>query len=292
MEYIDETVALGGELHLLTHCRASLGSAQSFLTTLSFDCLDEWQDVRRRPLAEQAVLLRDPDVRRRLVHAAHHGRYAPDVVRPRFGNMEIVQSPYLPNPTVEAEAARRRVDPVEAMIDIALERDLDVFFFTSFARQDHHDRLLQPLRHWDERQIESTMKHARSVMTFSDSGAHVSQIFDSSIYSHLLAYWVRERQAVSLEEAVHMMTSKPAAVWRLRDRGRLEPGYAADLTVFDAATVAPVLPTVVADLPGGARRIDQRAVGYAATVVNGQVLTRDGEPTDARPGRLLRAVRQ
>jgi N-acyl-D-amino-acid deacylase len=280
MEYIDETVALGGELHLLTHCRASLGSAQSFLTTLSFDCLDEWRDVRRRPLAEQAVLLRDPDVRRRLVDAAHHGRYAPDVVRPRFGNMEIVQSPYLPNPTVEAEAARRRVDPVEAMIDIALERDLDVFFFTSFARQDDDDRLLRLLR------------HPRAAMCFSDSGAHVSQIFDSSIYSHLLAYWVRERQAVSLEEAVHMMTSKPAAVWRLRDRGRLEAGYAADLTIFDAATVAPVLPTVVADLPGGARRIDQRAVGYAATVVNGQVLTRDGEPTDARPGRLLRAVRQ
>jgi N-acyl-D-amino-acid deacylase len=166
------------------------------------------------------------------------------------------------------------------MIDIALERDLDVFFFTSFARQDDDDRLLRLLR------------HPRAAMCFSDSGAHVSQIFDSSIYSHLLAYWVRERQAVSLEEAVHMMTSKPAAVWRLRDRGRLEAGYAADLTIFDAATVAPVLPTVVADLPGGARRIDQRAVGYAATVVNGQVLTRDGEPTDARPGRLLRAVRQ
>jgi N-acyl-D-amino-acid deacylase len=280
MAYIDETVALGGGLHLLTHCRASLGSAQSFLTTLSFDCLDEWQDVRRRPVPEQAVLLRDPDVRRRLVHAAHHGRYAPETVRPRFGRMEIVQSPYLPNPTVAAEAARRRVDPVEAMIDIALERDLDVFFFTSFARQDDDERLLQLLR------------HPRAAMCFSDSGAHVSQIFDSSIYSHLLAYWVRERQVVSLEEAVQMMTAKPAAVWRLRDRGKLAPGYAADLTIFDAATVAPVLPTVVADLPGGARRIDQRAVGYAATVVNGQVLTRDGAPTDARPGRLLRAVRQ
>ena len=84
------------------------------------------------------------------------------------------------------------------MIDIALERDFDVLFFTSFARQDDDDRLVALLR------------HPLSAMCFSDSGAHVSQIFDSSIYSHLLAYWVRERQAITLEEAIQMITSKPA----------------------------------------------------------------------------------
>jgi len=68
----------------------------------------------------------------------------------------------------------------------------------------------------------------------------------------------------------------------------LAPGYGADITVFDPATVAPLLPRVVADLPGGAKRLDQRAAGFAATIVNGQVLMRDGEPTEARPGRLLR----
>ena len=107
--YIEETVALGGGLRPLTHCRASLGSAQSFLTKLAFDCLPEWREIRRRPLREQAVLLRDPDVRRHLVHAAHHGHYDPafgvEAVRPRFGSMEIVLSPYLPNPIVADEAA-------------------------------------------------------------------------------------------------------------------------------------------------------------------------------------------
>jgi N-acyl-D-aspartate/D-glutamate deacylase len=279
--YLEETAALGGKIHLLTHCRAAMGSAQSFLTTLAFDCLPEWQEVRRHPLAEQARQLRDPEVRARLVHAAHHGYYDPafgvEAVRPRFNSMEVVLSPYLPNPIVAEEARRRGVDPVEAMIDIALEHDFDVLFFTSFARQDDDDRLLALLR------------HPLAAMCFSDSGAHVSQIYDSSIYSHLLAYWVREKQAVTIEEAVHMMTAKPAAVWQLDDRGRLAPGCAADITVFDPATVAPLMPKVVADLPGGAQRLDQRAAGFAATIVNGQVLLRDGKPTEARPGRLLRA---
>ena len=125
------------------------------------------------------------------------------------------------------------------------------------------------------------MQHPRTAMCFSDSGAHVSQIFDSSIYTHLLAYWVRERQAMTLEAAIQMMTSRPADIWRLRGRGRLAPGQAADITIFDPDTVAPAMPYVVDDLPGKAKRIEQHAVGFVATIVNGEVLIRDGEPTDA-----------
>jgi N-acyl-D-aspartate/D-glutamate deacylase len=283
LEHLEETAALGGDIRLLSHSRQSLGAAQSFRTNLAFDCLPEWQEVRHRPLAEQAVLLRDPDVRARLVHAAHHGHYDPafgvEALRPRFNRLEVVLSAYLPNPMVSDEARRRGVDPVEAMIDIALETDFDALFFTSFTRQDDDERLLALLR------------HPLAAMCFSDSGAHVSQIFDSSIYSHLLAYWVREREALTVEEAVHMMTAKPAAVWRLADRGRLAEGYAADITIFDPATVAPLLPTVEADLPGAAQRLDQRATGFVATVVNGEIVMRDGVPTEARPGRLLRAAR-
>jgi N-acyl-D-amino-acid deacylase len=100
---------------------------------------------------------------------------------------------------------------------------------------------------------------------------------------------VRERQHLSLEEAISMMTARPADIWRLHGRGRLVPGYGADLTIFDAGTIAPLMPTVVQDLPGGAKRIDQRAEGIAATIVNGRVFTRDGAVTDERPGQLLRA---
>jgi N-acyl-D-amino-acid deacylase len=279
LQLIDETAVRGGDLWALTHCRGVV-SAQSFLTKLGFDRLPEWQAIRERPYAEQKALLRDPDVRERLVHAAHHGdygpTYGPEAGRPKFEKMSVLLSAYMPNPTVADEARRRGVDPVEAMIDIALEHDFDVFFVQHLMSQDEDDLL-------------ELMRHPRTAMCFSDSGAHVSQIFDSSIYTHLLAYWVRERQLLPLEEAVSMITARPADIWRLRGRGRLVPGYGADITIFDPDTIAPLMPRVVEDLPGGVKRIDQRAAGIATTIVNGRVLVRDGQATDDRPGQLLRA---
>jgi N-acyl-D-amino-acid deacylase len=279
VEFLDQVVAEGGEAWGLTHCRGIL-TAQSFLTTLGFDSLPEWQAVRGRPLDEQKVLLRDEAIRRDLVHAAYHGTYGaafgPEARRPDFETMTILETPYGKNPTIAEEARRRRVDPVEAMLDLALERDFDVFFLQSMVPQD-------------EELLLRVMRHPRTAMCFSDSGAHVSQVFDSSIYTHLLAYWVRERQALTIEEAVAMITSQPAAVWRLHDRGRLAPGYAADVTVFDPNEVGPTMPRIVRDQPGDAPRFDQRASGFAATIVNGEVLLRDGQATEARPGRLLRS---
>jgi N-acyl-D-aspartate/D-glutamate deacylase len=126
-------------------------------------------------------------------------------------------------------------------------------------------------------------------MTFSDAGAHVTQIADASIQSHLLAYWVRERQALTLEEAIQSITLQAARAWHLPDRGLLAPGYAADITIFDPDTVAPLLPELVADQPGDAPRLEQRAAGYAMTIVNGEVFTSDGEATSVRAGQLLRS---
>ncbi len=276
---IERTLAQGGEMWGLTHCRGIL-SAQSFLTKLGFDSLAEWQEVRRRPLEEQKALFRDPDVRRNLVHAAYHGEYGeafgPEARRPEFDTTTILQDPIGPNPTIAEEARRRGADPVETMIDVALEQDFDVFFLQSLVPQEE-GLLLELLR------------HPRTAMCFSDSGAHVSQVFDSSIYTHLLAYWVRRRAAFTLEEAIAMITSRPAAMWALADRGLVAPGYAADITVFDPDAVGPVMPHVVHDLPGSAPRIEQRATGFEATIVNGEVLMEGGNPTETRPGRLLRA---
>jgi N-acyl-D-aspartate/D-glutamate deacylase len=100
---------------------------------------------------------------------------------------------------------------------------------------------------------------------------------------------VRERQALTLEEAIPMITSRPASIFRLHDRGLLREGLAADITVFDPEVVAPTMPKLVHDLPAGARRLVQTATGYLATIVNGHVFTSNGEATEARPGQLLRA---
>jgi N-acyl-D-aspartate/D-glutamate deacylase len=175
-----------------------------------------------------------------------------------------------------AEVARQRgCHPAEAMIDLALERDLDLFF-------------LQPIANENQDYALEIMRHPRAVVTFSDSGAHVSQLMDSSLQTHLLSHWVREKQAFTLEQAVRMLTLVPATYWGFADRGLIREGMAADLMVFDPDTIAPEMPEVVDDLPSGARRLVQRARGIAATVVNGEVLLRDGKPTGALPGRLLR----
>jgi N-acyl-D-aspartate/D-glutamate deacylase len=143
----------------------------------------------------------------------------------------------------------------------------------------------------DEEMLLRALRHPRAVMTFSDSGAHLSQIADSSIHTHLLGYWVRDRQEFTLEEAVRMITLAPALAWGFSDRGLLRPGMVADLNVFDPATVGPAVPTLVDDLPGGGRRLEQRSQGFLATLVNGQVTVRDGALTGASPGRLLRTAR-
>jgi N-acyl-D-amino-acid deacylase len=271
---IDDTVAKGGRMYGLTHCRG-VSQIQSFETQLVFDILPEWREVRSRPIDEQRRLLRDPEVRRRLVDAAEHGDYGdrlgPEASRPNFDRLKVMQSAYLRNPSVQELADQRGVKPVEAVLDVALEHDLEMFFMQFYDDTTDAELLAQ-------------LRNPNTAMTFSDSGAHVIRIIDSSIQTHLLAYWVRERQALTLEEAIPMITRQPAMIWRLADRGLLREGYAADLTIFDPETVAP-------DLPAGAQRLSQGAHGYLATVVNGEVFTRDGEATEARPGRLLRARR-
>ena len=105
----------------------------------------------------------------------------------------------------------------------------------------------------------------------------------------MLAHWVREKEALSLEEAVRMLSFEPASAWGFHDRGLLREGLVADLLVFDPARVGPRLPEVSNDLPGGSLRLLQKSDGIAATIVNGQVVLRGTEPTGALPGTLLRS---
>jgi len=278
MALLDETAAAGGRMFAQVHTRW-LSALLSFRTQLPFDHLPVWKDVRARPLDEQRRALRDPDVRRRLVEAAG-GR--PDrravgaEARPAdYDWIFVFDTVEGPHRTVAAVARERGTHPAETMIDLALDRDLDLFF-------------LQPIANEDQDAALELMRHPRAVATFSDSGAHVSQLMDSSLQTHLLSHWVRARQAFTLEQAVRMLTLVPATHWGFADRGLIREGLAADLVVFDPDTIAPEMPEVVDDLPAGARRLVQRTRGIAATVVNGEVLLREGKHTGALPGQLLR----
>ena len=276
----DETADAGGRMFIQVHSR-SLNVVLSFETTMPFDRLPVWRDVRKLPLAEQAAALRNPEIRRQLVAAVYDeprdGRRAvgPEPRRANFKWLFVMDKASPPHRSIAEIAQELNQDPVEVIIDLALAKDLKQFF-------------LQPLANENQDHVLEMMRHPRSVVTFSDSGAHVSQIMDSSLQSHLLSYWVRDQQALTLEQAIRMLTFVPASHWGLSGRGLLREGMAADVIVFDADKIAPMMPHLDHDLPAGARRLKQKAAGLLATVVNGEVLLRNNEHTGALPGRLLR----
>lgn len=278
VELLDAINGAGGKAWGQVHTR-QFGLLLSFETRLPFDGLKAWTELRRRPLEEQRRALRDPDVRGRLVRAAETADYAnaigAEARPPVWDSIFPLDSALPPFRSIESIARERGEAPIEAFLDLALERELRGFFMQSVANQDQ-DRVLE------------LMRHPFAIPTFSDSGAHVSQIMDSSLQTHLLAHWVREQGAFELEETVHRLTALPARVWGIPGRGVLAVGQAADVNVFDPRTVAPDLPELRHDLPGGAPRLRQTASGFLATLVNGEVLLERGEPTGARPGVLLR----
>ena len=279
-DLLDETAAAGGRMFAQVHSRA-LSSLLSFESNTPFDAWEYWSDFRQLPLAEQAAKMRDPEIKAKLIEVASREYTGPRVVGaearpPEWDYIYPMDDMVYDKPSMAELAQAKGVHPVELMIDMALERDLKMFF-------------RQPIANEDQSQVLDMMKHPRSVITFSDSGAHVSQIMDSSLQTHLLSYWVREKQAMTLEEAVKQITYNTATMWGLHDRGLLREGMAADLVVFDANTIGARMPDVVHDLPAGAKRLKQTADGILNTVVNGEILLTNNEHSGAVPGRLLRS---
>ena len=275
---LDETAARGGVMAGQSHSRG-ISVLLSFKTSLPFDKLPVWCELRAQPLEEQKRRLRDPELRARLVQEAQHGDYGraigAEARKPDWNRIAVLERPIPPNPTLAELAEARRCDPVDVMIQVALDTDFESFF-------------MQVVDSSDEEATLEILRHPRTIMTFSDAGAHVSQILDASIQTHLLAYWVRQRRAFTLEQAVEMITGRAARFWDFADRGVLREGAAADLNLFDPDRITPGMPTLVSDLPGGARRLMQRTEGITATVAGGEVTVWQGEHTGAYPGRLLR----
>jgi N-acyl-D-aspartate/D-glutamate deacylase len=282
LDFLDDAAAAGGRVFAQTHCRG-ISVLLSLKTRLPFDLIPSWHDLRRLPVEEQLRVLGHPDLRRPYVEAAVHAEYerftgvGAQARPPDFDGIKVYARGLPPNPSVADVATHRGVHPAEAMIDLCVESHGDQLF-------------IQPSRYpQDEAVLLRALRHPRAVMTFSDSGAHLSQIADSSIHTHLLGYWVRDRREFTLEEAVRMITFAPALAWGFSDRGLLRPGMAADVNVFDPDTVGPVVPRLVGDLPAGGLRLEQRSEGFLATLVNGRVTIRNGETTGETPGRLLRS---
>ena len=283
--YIDETVAAGGRMYGQTTTRPiiALFSLKSYLP---FDNLPAWQALRDLPIDEQRRRFADPDIRSALVAAEATmkprdgvfqggGAATTDPKKPDYSNLFALRGVDWDDPTVEELSKQAGQHPVEVMLDLMIDNEDQLF--------------VQPLVNESPADVLGMLQHPRTLATFSDSGAHVCQEMGSSLQTHLLNYWVRQKQAFSLEQAVRMLTFDNASAFEFNDRGLLRPGYRADVVVFDADTIRPRLPTVETDLPGGARRLVQKADGIAATVVNGAVTFRHGASTGIYPGQLMRA---
>ena len=176
-------------------------------------------------------------------------------------------------------AAERGLTPIELMFDLGLESDLQA-------------RFRMPVANHEENEVEELLLSKGTVLGLSDAGAHASQLCDAGLTTYLLKRWVREKKVLALEEAVRMVTSRPAEVFGIADRGRLEVGLAGDVVIFDPDTVGDLPLRRVWDFPGGADRLVSDAVGIDAVIVNGKLLRKDNvdciDGDGPLPGRLLR----
>ncbi|HWV92554.1 MAG TPA: amidohydrolase family protein [Burkholderiales bacterium] len=175
-----------------------------------------------------------------------------------------------------AELARGR-DPLDFMLDLALEENLDTVFSALLLNSD-------------EAAVGRMLRHPASLVSLSDAGAHLTFFNDAGFGLHLLGHWVRERGVLTLADAVWRLTGQPARLFGIPERGALKPGYHADLLLFDPATVNRGPKRRVFDLPGGHPRLNTGAVGVHGVWVNGtRIVGRDGPlPLPKLPGRLLR----
>ena len=273
--YMDDVVAAGGRMFGQATTR-SINAVFSLKSYLPFDVLPGWQALRKLPLDEQKCRLADPEMRRRLVAEEAQmkprdsvlqggGAATTDPRKPNYANLYPMLGVDWDDPSIADLARQSGKHPVEIIIGLCLEDDNRVF--------------VQPIVNESPADVLGILKHPRTLATFSDSGAHVCQEMGSSLQTHLLSYWVRNKQQFTLEEAIRMLTFDNASAWELPDRGLVRTGYAADLVVFDEQRIKPCLPTVEQDLPGGARRLVQKADGIAATIVNGTVAVENGEAT-------------
>ena len=284
LDYLDESIAMGARMFGQTTTK-SINAIFALKSYLPFDVLPAWKQLRTLPIAAQRRALADPATRARLVadEAAMKprdntfqggGAATTDPRKPDYANLFAMRGVAWDDPSVASLAAARGTHPVEVMIDLMLENEDQVF--------------IQPIVNETPDVVLDMLRHPWTLTTFSDSGAHVCQEMGSSLQTHMLSYWVRTKQAFTLEQAIRKMTFDNAAAWELNDRGLVRTGFAADLVVFDEGTIQPSMPVVEADLPGGARRLVQKAEGIAATVVNGTVTFEHGAATGDNGGRLLK----
>jgi len=255
-----------------------------FIENPTFKAMEDlvWEAKRER--------LRDPEVRRRILD--EEVAFSEPIVAficGSFHKLFPLGDPPDYEPTadrsVAAIAEREGRSPKEVAYDLLMQRDGE-------------EMLYFPLFNYSDGNLDSTLemlRHPQAAIGLSDGGAHCGVICDASTPTYVLTHWVRDRargERIPLEWAVKKQTQDTAALYGLRDRGVLAPGKKADVNVIDFDNLRLRAPAMAFDLPAHGRRLVQRADGYTATLVAGEVAFEEGEPTGALPGKLVRGSRE
>jgi N-acyl-D-aspartate/D-glutamate deacylase len=258
----------------------------NLVTGFIFDAFAGWADVMGLAIPERMERLRDPEVRAALDRGAKSKESG--ILR-SFAQWEEIQIDEVFTSENERHkgrrigeiAAERGVDPFDALLDLALSEDLRTSFMPNPIGDDEAT--------WKQRA--ELWRDDRTLLGASDAGAHLDMLDAFALTTHLLSDGVRKFGLISLEEAVHQITEKPARLFGLRDRGRVEAGYRADLVVFDPDTIASGPVYTRTDLPAGAGRLYADAIGVDHVLVGGTPIVTHGEFTGALPGEVLRSGR-
>jgi N-acyl-D-aspartate/D-glutamate deacylase len=254
-----------------------------------FQGMPTWDRVMAQPVQERMRSFRDPAIRQALSAEAVEGTGIPGSDSPagrplrfnrRWDRLAVFMTQHTRNrhcagKSIERLAQEQGKRIMDAFLDLALDEELETRFQVLDRNTD-----VESQRH--------ILGSPYTVIGTTDGGSRPDKQDRFEYSTHLLGYWVREQQIMSLEEAVYRLTGKTALMFDLQDRGFLLPGKAADITIFDPDTIAALPREPVYNLPGGAMQVQRKAVGMDYVIVNGEVLLEGGEHTGALPGHTLR----
>jgi N-acyl-D-aspartate/D-glutamate deacylase len=277
--------AAGGRIVALT-MPVLVPMNMSFLTYCALNLIPGWGDILSLPVPERIARLQDPATREEMLRRANSPeagvfRRLADFARYVIGDTYSPANDGLKGKVVGELAAARGQDPFSTLVDIVVNDELRTILWPMPPDNDPDT--------WELRR--TVWADDRALLGGSDAGAHLDRMCGAPYTSRFVGDMIRGRKLVPLEEAVRLITDAPAQLFGLRDRGRLEPGYHADVVVFDPERIGSEDATLVRDLPGGSARLTAGSRGVVRVLVNGVETVIDGAATGATPGTLLRSGR-
>ena len=273
LDALDEETARGARVFGQTMPRTFDINIRLSETSFVLYGLPAWAEVMRMPLAERRAAFADPARRDELRNQSI--LLGPLLYILTVGQTARPENKALEGRTLNDLANERGVSPADVMLDLAVSEDLK----TEFSMRD--------FLNVDPDGVTAILTHPRIHIGASDAGAHIAQFCGAGDTSYLLARWVRDLKAFTLETAVHRLTGELADAFGIRNRGRLAVGQAADLVLFDPAAIDRGREDFVADVPGGGNRYVRHATGIDLVAVNGAVTWERGSYTDARAGEIV-----